>query len=493
MAERDTDFLTFNRARGVQESLARRVFAWAPLHIGIYICSDLFALIISHSISLHAMEHLLRAPATALNPFQYHRYYVPFFAVVLYLFEGYKSPEMRRPESELERGVKAVCISFLGLVLFNFVVFRSQAFSRYLVAMWFVLALVLILMFRFALRAIYSRLWRAGLARRRVVFLGSPSGLEKYRCLLSTQKHDAYDVVGVLWDSDFRPATSESTPECRLSEARRWEDLVMMTGAKLLVVDRTYESEGWIGRILDRCTEMGVVVELYSSAFSLSNVYYEQDEFAGCFRFFPRRRYSLAIQRVVKRAVDILFGVVGSFAAILLAPFVWLLLQIEDRGPLFYSREFVNCDGSVKHYLKFRTMIQNAEQVLVDDPTLKARYLEQHKLKDDPRMLCVGRLLRKYSIDEFPQFFSVLAGSLTLVGPRVISCEEKIRYGDLLPKLLSFTPGVTGYWQVMGRQTTTYNERIQMDMFYIDRWSVWLDLVIIAKTFWKIVRAEGAY
>jgi lipopolysaccharide/colanic/teichoic acid biosynthesis glycosyltransferase len=102
-------------------------------------------------------------------------------------------------------------------------------------------------------------------------------------------------------------------------------------------------------------------------------------------------------------------------------------------------------------------------------------------------------VLRKYSIDEFPQFFSLLAGRLTFVGPRVISQEETSRYGESLSKLLSVKPGMTGYWQVMGRQKTTYAERIQMDMFYIDHWSLRLDLIIMAKTVWKVLRADGAY
>ncbi len=105
----------------------------------------------------------------------------------------------------------------------------------------------------------------------------------------------------------------------------------------------------------------------------------------------------------------------------------------------------------------------------------------------------MGRFLRRYSLDEFPQFFSLLTGQLTFVGPRVISREEKERYGALLPKLLSVKPGLTGFWQVKGRQTTSYDERIQMDMFYIDHWSIWLDLVIMVKTVGKVLRAEGAY
>ena len=138
-------------------------------------------------------------------------------------------------------------------------------------------------------------------------------------------------------------------------------------------------------------------------------------------------------------------------------------------------------------------MVDDADQILKDNPALKARFESFFKLKDDPRILRVGRFLRKYSLDEFPQFFSVLTGHLTFVGPRAITTEARARYGENLPKLLSMKPGLTGFWQVMGRQTTTYEEKIQMDMFYIDHWSIWLDLVIIAKTFREVLRAEGAY
>jgi lipopolysaccharide/colanic/teichoic acid biosynthesis glycosyltransferase len=135
----------------------------------------------------------------------------------------------------------------------------------------------------------------------------------------------------------------------------------------------------------------------------------------------------------------------------------------------------------------------DADRMLEKDPELRQQFVKQYKLASDPRVTNVGRFLRKYSLDEFPQFFSVLRGNLSLVGPRTIRSEESLRYGALLPKLLSVKAGLTGFWQVMGRQLTTYEERVQMDMFYIDHWSLWLDLWIIAKTFWKVLRAEGAY
>jgi lipopolysaccharide/colanic/teichoic acid biosynthesis glycosyltransferase len=196
---------------------------------------------------------------------------------------------------------------------------------------------------------------------------------------------------------------------------------------------------------------------------------------------------------LTKKAFDCGIGLAGSLAAVLMIPVIALLLKREDDGPVFHRREFVDCDGVVRYYLKFRTMVTDADQRLQEDPELRQQFDFKFKLRDDPRVLRIGRILRKYSIDEFPQFFSLLTGQLTFVGPRVISREETSRYGELLPKLLSVKPGMTGYWQVMGRQKTSYAERIRMDMFYIDHWSLKLDFIIMAKTIWKVVRADGAY
>ena len=197
--------------------------------------------------------------------------------------------------------------------------------------------------------------------------------------------------------------------------------------------------------------------------------------------------------KVLKRILDIVIGLIGSIVTLLITPIIAALLKVEDGGPVFYWREFVDRNGEIRYYLKFRTMVRNADEWLFSDPWLKSRFSTKHKLEQDPRVLRVGRILRKYSIDELPQFFSVLAGRLTFVGPRVISHEETARYGELLPKLLSVKPGMTGYWQTMGRQQTTYEQRIQMDMFYIDHWSLGLDLRIMKRTVGRVLRADGAY
>jgi lipopolysaccharide/colanic/teichoic acid biosynthesis glycosyltransferase len=349
---------------------------------------------------------------------------------------------------------------------------------------------------RFALRGVYGMLWKRSLCQRRALLVGSASGISEYWHLLRTQRQRAYEYAGVLLDKGgLKRRSGELLGLPILGDTSEWESTLKELKADLLIVTqtRTAGDEEWLRNLVHRCKGLRVDVELYSSVLATANLAHEHDEFSGCFRFYPRPEWSLVVQRVVKRAIDITVGLIGSGVALLLVPLVFAFVKWEDRGPVFHLREYVGTDGRIHYYRKFRTMLKDADDILRRDPELSATFARNHKLKNDPRLLRAGRFMRRYSIDEFPQFFKVLTGELTFVGPRVICGEERARYGPLLPKLLSAKPGLTGFWQVMGRQTTTYEERISMDMFYIERWSVWLDIVIIAKTFWKVIKAEGAY
>src|SRR5262249_2162453 len=158
-------------------------------------------------------------------------------AVVLYVFDGYKGPELRRPEQELERSCKAVGVSFLGLVLFNFVVFRAQVFSRYLLISWFVMACILVVAMRFALRAAHEKLWKAGLFRRRAVLVGSISGLSEYQRLLSTQRHYGYEVAGVITSFVNSESRDELLPNAPiLGSLDKWEESLANSGADVVIV-----------------------------------------------------------------------------------------------------------------------------------------------------------------------------------------------------------------------------------------------------------------
>jgi exopolysaccharide biosynthesis polyprenyl glycosylphosphotransferase len=488
---------------GVRTSLAVRAGRFSDLLSRLwlkrllFVSADLAAIVASHHFSELLMQRSMHLPTVFLNPPEYYLFYAPFFLLLFALFGAYGNPDLRRPEKELELLFKGVSFSFIALACANFVLFKSLGFSRYLLLGWYVLALAFVLAERFAVRGFYAELWRRGMARRKALLFGAPDQLADFQTRLAVQRYRGYAVAGAYVDSggsSFADANQPAWPV--LGSMDDWERGPRAARVQLAILHlpvSSPETGARVQRIIRRCQQQGIEVEIYSHFLGSSHLRFQRDEFSGCFRVEPAPRWSRALQRAAKAAMDVLAGLLGSAVTLALVPVLGLLIKCEDGGPIFHRREYLGTDGRIHHFLKFRTMVENAEEILENDSALKARFARNLKLPDDPRVLRCGRFLRKYSLDEFPQFFSVLAGSITLVGPRAITPEARERYGDRAAKLLSVKPGLTGFWQVMGRQTTTYEEKIQMDMFYIDHWSIWLDLVIVAKTVWQVFRAEGAY
>jgi len=198
-------------------------------------------------------------------------------------------------------------------------------------------------------------------------------------------------------------------------------------------------------------------------------------------------------ERVLKTAFDFF---VAGLAVVVLAPLlitiaVWI--KLDSPGPVIHRRRVLGTRGRTYNALKFRTMAVNAEEVLARYPELQEELNRNMKLKDDPRVTRSGRLLRKTSLDELPQLFNVLLGQMSLVGPRMITPEEADRYGQWRFNLLTVKPGITGLWQVSGRSDLSYPERVQIDMSYIRNYSLWLDVVLLARTLPAVFKRTGAY
>ena len=204
----------------------------------------------------------------------------------------------------------------------------------------------------------------------------------------------------------------------------------------------------------------------------------------------------IARDHVVQRwGKSLLDYVVSGISVILLAPVfvaVGALVALDSGWPIIYRRRVVGKKGEFDAF-KFRSMRKDADATLLANPTLQAEFEENYKLKSDPRLTRLGAFLRRSSLDELPQFLNVLRGEMSLVGPRMKTPVEVEKYGEFKRALLTVKPGITGYWQVHGRQTVDYNERIRMDMYYIQNWSLAMDLWILFKTPLKVLRKEGAY
>ncbi|RGB71188.1 sugar transferase, partial [Absiella sp. AM09-50] len=166
---------------------------------------------------------------------------------------------------------------------------------------------------------------------------------------------------------------------------------------------------------------------------------------------------------------------------------------VDSKGPVFFKHMRVGKNRKPLPTYKFRTMVTNAEELLKTlTPEQKKEYEENFKLENDPRITKIGKILRKTSLDELPQLLNIIIGNMSVVGPRPVVQKELEKFGDQVDKLLSVTPGLTGYWQANGRSNTTYEERVAMELYYVDHCSIWLDIKIIFQTIGAVIRKEGA-
>ena len=206
-----------------------------------------------------------------------------------------------------------------------------------------------------------------------------------------------------------------------------------------------------------------------------------------------KKTFRIYIYLFLKRMFDIIISLVGI---IVLSPLFLILavaIKIDSDGPVFFVHKRIGYKGKKLNVYKFRTMIANAEELLKTlTPEQKREFEESFKLDNDFRITRVGKFLRKTSLDELPQLLNVLIGNMTLVGPRPVIEVELAKYGKYKDKFLSVKPGLTGYWQANGRSNTTYDERVAMDMYYIDHMFLTLDLLIMIQTIGAVIRKEGA-
>jgi exopolysaccharide biosynthesis polyprenyl glycosylphosphotransferase len=195
---------------------------------------------------------------------------------------------------------------------------------------------------------------------------------------------------------------------------------------------------------------------------------------------------------VLKRIADLLGAVAGLALLSPLFALVAILIKLDSRGPVFFGSPRWGQRGKRICIWKFRTMVNGAAGLLVEDAALRAAYAKDVKLQSDPRVTRVGKWLRRLSIDEMPQLFNVLTGDMSLVGPRPKLFGEEQKYGPLFGVVLAVPPGMTGLWQVSGRNNLSYEQRIALDVDYVRRCSLWLDAVILAKTLPVVLRGIGA-
>ena len=205
----------------------------------------------------------------------------------------------------------------------------------------------------------------------------------------------------------------------------------------------------------------------------------------------------LKFEKIIKRFMDILGGAVGVLTLIPLTLIIWIANRIvKDNGPIFYRQERIGQNGKIFKMYKYRSMVVGAdeklEKYLEENEEAREEYKKDKKLKNDPRITIIGKVLRKTSLDEFPQFINVLKGDMSLVGPRPYLPREKEDMNGFFNYITSCKPGITGFWQVNGRNDVTFTDRLSMDMNYYYNYNLKLDIKLLIKTLVKVFKREGA-
>lgn len=201
------------------------------------------------------------------------------------------------------------------------------------------------------------------------------------------------------------------------------------------------------------------------------------------------------IYRFIKRTFDF---IISGLSLILLSPIFLLiavLIKFDSKGKVFYKHKRIGKNGEYIYLYKFRSMHSDSKERLekmLEDPKIRKEWEENYKLDNDPRITKIGSILRKTSLDELPQLFNILVGDMSIVGPRPVIDDEIKKYGSNKDKLLSVTPGLTGWWACNGRSWTSYEDRMKLELYYVDHRSILLDIKVIIKTAISVIKRDGA-
>jgi len=420
---------------------------------------------------------------------------VPLFVAVIALTGLYDLDQVSWGLSETGRIARALSMGVVVLILATYLAKLPETLSRGWTLLTWVLCIVMVLAARAVLSLVVALLHRRGRFIRSTIIVGSnaesadiirilrqnpEAGLVPMACLASSQA----ERLGLDFCSGDIPV---------LGTAREVARIVSEIGADCVIIASTAFDHDVLGRIIAELRSVDTDVHISSGLFEVLTSRVVVNEVAGV-PLITVKGISLSKGNLlVKRTFDL---VVAGTIVVLGLP-VWmliaLLIKLTSPGPVLYGQPRAGRDGSTFRMLKFRSMYVDADRRLAELSRANEASGPLFKMKDDPRVTSVGKWLRKFSLDEFPQLINVLRGQMSLVGPRPPLPHEVESYSVKDWRRLEVVPGMTGLWQVSGRSSLTFDEMVALDLFYIENWSVALDISLMLRTIPAVLFARGAY
>ena len=330
-----------------------------------------------------------------------------------------------------------------------------------------------------------------------VILIGAGKTAEKALRFYEQDLGYRYDVLGLLEDFPQKsPVTGKYPVLGGMWDAGR---IVQETGVKTVVITAPglakEQLQKLISQVQPHVRNISFVPDLLGTQMMGAevNVFFTE----AMLMLKIKNQLARRRNRVIKRAFDLLFTICGGLCILPFLLVIAVMVAVDNKGKVIFAHRRIGRDGKEFKCYKFQTMIPNAqealEKYLAENPEARKEWEESFKLTDDPRVTKLGSILRKTSLDEMPQLWNVIKGDMSLVGPRPIVAKEIERYGEYFREYAMVPPGITGMWQASGRSDTTYEERVEMDTWYVRNWSVWIDLMYLFKTVKIVFTGKGAY
>ncbi len=418
---------------------------------------------------------------------------LPVWLALFASFRLYDPEELLGGTREYTRLINACTVGTLAIVVYDFLSRgeREEISRAWLLLVW-ALSILIAGGVRFTLRRVVYALRRKGYFLRPALVIGTNAeGQAIARQLRDAPSASGVRVLGLV--DDTPPEKPSDLPFLgSLSDLPR---LIHEHDVRELIVAGTALSREQLLDLFCRYNQgdRHLIIRLSSGLFEVLTTGMRLRKVGYVPLVTLERTRITGVDALLKRGLDL----AGSLALLLLsAPFlllIALLVKATSPGPILYRRRVLGQGGHPFDALKFRTMYTNGPEILARYPELEGELRRHGKIKNDPRITPLGRILRRFSLDELPQLFNILAGQMSLVGPRMIAPEEWPHYGKWQHNLLTVKPGLTGLWQVSGRSDLSYEDRVRLDMHYIRNYTIWLDLQILFQTIPVVLRGKGAY
>jgi exopolysaccharide biosynthesis polyprenyl glycosylphosphotransferase len=392
---------------------------------------------------------------------------------------------------ELYLVMKSLIISAFLMMAIS-VLFPQLPYTRAIIVSNFILSLILIDLWRITLRKVVGFLAERGVGLMRAVVYGAGKSGRILSNQIKLHPEFGYSVVGFIDDDPGKAGQIYEDVEV-LGPFRKLPDIIVSRDVDEVLVAIPSATHRHLLNVVFELRERRIPFMVIADLFELVTRRVSVMQIGSIPLLRLWRSPLEGWQGYIKRAIDIA-GALGGIIVFL--PFwvlIIVLIKLDSRGPIFYRQERLGKDGRPFRIFKFRSMVIGADEMLPELAEFNEMDGPIFKIKKDPRITRVGRLLRKFSIDEFPQLINVLKGDMSLVGPRPPIPEEVKKYERWQTKRLTVPQGVTGLWQVSGRNLLTFDEMVRLDIYYIENWSLWLDLKILLKTIPVVVLMRGAY